>query len=74
MSKYKLDAKRDIDLNEDGFFLYLPYGWRFDNEVVHCRNFETMTELREAVRNDVIKCDCAECKRELAAKKTSAAD
>jgi hypothetical protein len=64
--KYKLNVAQDVDPNEDGFFLYLPFGWRFDSEIVHCRNFDTMAELRAAARRDVIACDCAECAAELA--------
>jgi hypothetical protein len=63
MQKYKLDVKRDVDPNADGFFLYLTFGWRFEDDLVHCRNFETMAELRKAVREDVIRCDCDECKQ-----------
>ena len=59
--KYKLNTAKDIDRHDDGYMLYLQYGWRFDSEIVHCRNFDTMAELRAAVRNDVISCDCAEC-------------
>ncbi len=59
--KYKLNVSRDVDRNEDGFFLYLPKGWRFDTELVHCRNFDTMEELREAVKQDIERCDCKEC-------------
>lgn len=59
--KYQLDVKRDVDPNEDGFFLYLTPGWRFDDDVVHCRNFDTMPDLRRAVKKDVIECDCTEC-------------
>lgn len=62
MAKYQLDVKRDVDVNEDGYFLYLTPGWTFDNEIVHCRNFDTMAELRAAVKTDVIKCQCTECK------------
>lgn len=67
MSKYKLNVEKDVDPNEDGFFLYLPFGWRLDDDLVHCRNYDTMRELRAAARTDIIPCDCAECVRELAA-------
>ena len=73
MARYKLNVAKDVDPNEDGYFLYLPFGWRFDDEVVHCRNFDTMAELRAAVRSDVVPCDCLECVTELAAKKASVA-
>ena len=71
--KYKLNTAKDIDIHEGGYMLYLQYGWRFDSEIVHCRNFDTMAELRAAVRNDVISCDCLECVTELAAKNATAA-
>lgn len=60
-ARYKLDVSRDVDPNDDGFFLFLPIGWRFDDDVVHCRNFDRMGELRTAARKDVIRCDCDIC-------------
>jgi hypothetical protein len=66
--KYKLNTAKDIDMHEGGYMLYLQYGWRFNSEIVHCRNFDTMAELRAAVRDDVIPCDCAECLENLTGK------
>ena len=72
--KYKLDIKRDIDTDEGGgLMLWLPVGFRFYDDLVHVRGFDTLAEVRKAAREDVIPCDCAECKS-LAAKSASAAD
>ena len=66
--KYKLDIKRDVDI-EGGMFsdcvdyiLNLPFGFRFDDDLVHVRGYDTMKELRESAKRDVIPCDCKECK------------
>ena len=61
--KYKL-RKQDVDKEPDGYILNLPLGFRFYNEIVHTRGFDTMQELREAVKNDVIPCECSECKEQ----------
>jgi 23S rRNA G2445 N2-methylase RlmL len=60
--KYKLNVARDVDTDEPGsYILNLPYGFRFYDDLVHVRGYDTMRELREAVRDDVIPCDCPEC-------------
>ena len=61
MAKYKLNIARDVDTDEDVYILNLPYGFRFDDDIVHVRGFDTMRELRHAVKYEVIPCDCAEC-------------
>ena len=62
MTKYKLNIARDVDTDEPGtYILNLPRGFRFDDDVVHVRGFDTMAELRAAVRNDVIECTCSGC-------------
>jgi hypothetical protein len=66
MTKYKLDIKRDLDItpNWNGgneYFLWLPFGYRFADDLVHCRGFDTLAEVRAAARRDVIECDCGEC-------------
>ena len=67
VKKYKLDVKRDVDPDgDDGFILCLPYGWRFYDDLVHVRGYDTMKELRQAVKIEVIPCDCDECVTELA--------
>jgi hypothetical protein len=66
MKRYKLDVKRDVDADEDGYILNLPYGFRFDDDIVHVRGYDTMKELRQAVKIEVIPCDCAECVTALA--------
>lgn len=68
--KYKLDVKRDVDEDEGGgLMLWLPFGFRFYDDLVHTRGFDTMRELRQAAEQDVVPCDCPEC----AAKKRGAA-
>jgi hypothetical protein len=66
MSKYKLDVANDVDDDGgEGFVLNLRYGFRFSDDIVHVRGYDTMQELRESVKNDVIPCDCQDCKRGL---------
>ena len=66
--KYKLNVKRDVDPNGDGFMLWLPFGWRFYDEIVHVRGYDTMKELREDVRSGwmIVPCDCDECVKAIA--------
>lgn len=69
VKKYKLDVKRDVDpVGDDGFMLWLPFGWRFYDEIVHVRGYDTMKELREDVRSGwmIIPCDCDECTQAIA--------
>jgi hypothetical protein len=64
MAKYKLNVFRDVDTDEDeGPILNLPAGYRFSDEVVHTRGYDTMKELRQAAKDDVIPCSCKECVR-----------
>jgi hypothetical protein len=69
MAKYKLDVKNDVDVDGYGedatYLLNLQYGFRFSDDIVHVRGFDTMKELKESIKNDVIPCDCADCKRGL---------
>ena len=60
--KYKLDIKRDVDGNEGDYLLWLPFGFRFSDEVVHVRGYDTLAEIRKASKTDVVPCDCADCK------------
>ena len=64
--QYKLNVKRDVDKDSDGhytdYILNLPKGFRFSDEVVHTRGFDSMKELRQAAKEDVIVCDCKWCK------------
>ena len=60
---YRLNVARDVDHDEDVLILNLPAGWRFDDEVVHTRGFDTMSELRKAARTEVIRCSCPGCWR-----------
>lgn len=62
MPKYKLNKSRDVDTDGDeGYILNLPNGYRFDDEVVHTRGFDTMKELRAAIKTNVIPCNCKGC-------------
>jgi hypothetical protein len=66
MSKYKLDVKNDVDDDGgEGFVLNLRYGFRFSDDIVHVRGYDTMQELKESVKNDVVPCDCQSCKEGL---------
>jgi hypothetical protein len=64
---YRLKVSRDVD--EDGgsfgtdvsYILNLPHGFRFDDDLVHVRGFDSMKELRDAARSDVIACSCKDC-------------
>jgi hypothetical protein len=60
---YKLNIKNDVDKGsgENDYLLWLPYGYRFSDDLVHCRGFDTLAEIKRAAKNDVIECDCAEC-------------
>jgi len=66
--KYKLNVKRDVDTDEpDVYILNLPKGWRFDEDSreddrSHVRGYDTMKELREDIKYNVIPCDCGSCK------------
>ena len=60
--KYKLDIKRDVDPDPDGFILNLPFGFRFYDDYVHVKGYDTMKELKQSARDDVILCDCDDCK------------
>lgn len=60
--KYKLDIARDVDPDGDlGFILNLPYGFRFYDDIVHVKGYDTMAELRRSAKIEVIPCDCEEC-------------
>jgi len=66
MKKYILDAVWDVDTDEPGvFILNLPYGFRFDDShednPEHIRGFDSMREVRDSAKNDVIPCNCREC-------------
>lgn len=61
--KYKLDVKRDVDVDADGFILNLPYGYRFYDDLIHVKGYDTMRELKRSARTEVIQCDCLECSK-----------
>jgi hypothetical protein len=63
---YKLNIKRDLEITPlwDGgneYFLWLPWGYRFYDDLVHCRGYDTLSEVKQSAKNDVIECDCEEC-------------
>ena len=65
-TKYKLNVERDVDVDghtedEMSYILNLPYGFRFFDDQVHTRGYDTMKELRAAAKDDVIVCKCADC-------------
>ena len=60
---YKLNIARDVDPDGDtGFILNLPNGFRFYDDLVHTRGYDTLKELKESAKNDVIPCSCKDCK------------
>jgi len=63
--KYKLNVTRDVDVDgygdETSYILNLPYGFRFDDDLVHVRGYDTMQELKFSAKNDVIECNCKSC-------------
>jgi hypothetical protein len=63
MTKYKLNVARDIDPDgDDGFILNLPYGFRFYDDIVHVKGFDSIREIKQAIKNgEVVPCDCNEC-------------
>lgn len=68
-TKYKLNMARDVDTDEPGvYILNLPMGWRFDDgggfnprDSSHVRGFDTIQELRDSIKNEVIQCSCDDC-------------
>lgn len=66
MNKYKLNLQRDVDTDEPGvLILNLPAGFRFYDDEVHVRGFESKAELLDAVKWQVIPCSCKQCQKEL---------
>ena len=64
--KYKLNLARDVDVDghsedEMSYILNLPNGFRFDDDLVHTRGYDTMMELRHAAKTDIISCNCTSC-------------
>lgn len=60
---YKLNIKRDVDEDDEVFILNLPNGYRFFDDVVHVRGFDSIQEIRDSIKNgEVIKCNCSDCK------------
>jgi len=63
--KYKLNVKNDVEFGDDGYMVFLPYGWRWCDDIVHVRGFDTMAEVRAAAKTDVVECGCLECIKHL---------
>ena len=66
MNKYKFNPN-DLHIYSDwekgnNYVLFLPKGFRFNDELTHTRSFDTMTSLRIACEDEVISCDCKDCK------------
>ena len=64
--KYKLDIKRDVDGIEGDYLLWLPAGFRFNDDMVHVRGYDTIKEIKIAAQLDVVECDCDDCKQNIA--------
>ena len=66
MAKYKLNIKRDVDIagawtDYPDYMLNLPYGYRFSDDLVHVRGYDSMAELKAAALRDIVACNCQEC-------------
>jgi hypothetical protein len=63
--KYKLNVSRDVDVDgygdEVSYILNLPNGFRFYDDLVHIRGYDTMKELKQSVKTDIIPCTCLGC-------------
>jgi len=63
-AKFKLDVAKHVDYyaEDETYMVCLPYGWRFDDDIVHTRGYDTLKELKADVKTSVIPCTCVECK------------
>jgi len=60
--KYKLDINRDVDKGCEGdYLLWLPFGYRFSDDLVHVRGYDSLSDIRQASKTDVIECNCPDC-------------
>lgn len=63
--KYRLNVARDVDVDgygdEVSYILNLPNGFRFYNDLVHIRGYDTMKELKQSAKDDIIPCNCQYC-------------
>jgi hypothetical protein len=65
--KYRLNIERDVDIEGSPFsgmtdyILNLPHGYRFADDVVHVRGYDSLAELQKSANEDVIVCDCTNC-------------
>ena len=65
MAKYKFNMA-DVDVfDENDIMLTLPYGFRFYDDLVHVRGYDSIAEVKQSIkRGEVIPCDCEACKRQ----------
>lgn len=67
--KYKLNVNQDVDVDggsfgyETSYILNLPLGFKFYDDAVHVRGYDSMQELRKAAKEDIEVCFCNECKQ-----------
>ena len=63
VAKYKFNMA-DVDVLDDGdIMVTLPYGFRWYDDLVHVRGFDTIAEIKQSIkRGEVIPCDCQSCK------------
>ena len=55
-----------IDVDSDGIWVYLEYGFQSDpNSQVHFIHEDTWTEVKRAMRY-IVPCDCADCRKGIA--------
>jgi hypothetical protein len=65
--KYKVDINQDVDQGCEGdYLLWLPFGYRFSDDLVHVRGYDSIAEIRKASKTDVIECNCPDCIRGIA--------
>jgi hypothetical protein len=63
--KYKLNVKRDVDISQafdlTDYILNLPKGFCFVYEGTHVQGFDSMADLKQAVKLEVGECGCKDC-------------
>jgi hypothetical protein len=66
LASYKLNIERDVDMSSGmsdqvDYILNLPDGFRFIDDLVHVRGYDSLKELKAGAKNDTIPCNCLEC-------------
>ena len=78
--KYKLDVAKDVEVDSKGeHTLRLPFGWKFTDGnygtlgwkstragVCHSKEFDSIEEVRDEVKNNVSACACGRCEEGIA--------